>query len=38
MPEDSRRNREDLVKSELEYSNVSESEKKTSEKKMRIDL
>jgi hypothetical protein len=34
IPTNSRRNREDLVKSELEYSDVSESEKeKSSEKK-----
>jgi hypothetical protein len=33
MPGDSKRNREDLVKSKLEYSNVSESEKEESSRK-----
>jgi hypothetical protein len=41
MPGDSKRNREDLIKSELEYFDVSESEEENSKaqkKKMKIDL
>jgi hypothetical protein len=39
MPGESRKNREDLIKSELEYSDVlSQKKKKIQKKKMRIDL